>query len=122
MATAGVAFVAELSKEADKQVAALQGQLRTRNKSRGSSLIFSGALEAGHPSEAGKGLAAHKKQLELLATKDAEYGEQDPVAGIGAPRPGGGGFPGPSARLSARDPESRVGARSEFTPPQVFAS
>jgi hypothetical protein len=72
MGTPGVAFVADLSKEADKRVADLQGQLKDAQQIQRFLAVFSGALDAGHPSEAVRVLASHKKQLELLARMDAD--------------------------------------------------
>jgi len=72
MATLGAAFVADLAKDADKQVAALQSQLKDAQQIQRFLAVFSGTLDAGHPSEAVRVLASHKKQLELLARVDAD--------------------------------------------------
>lgn len=72
MATPDVAFVADLSKEADEQVADLQKQLKDAQQIQRFFAVFSGALNAGHPSDGLRVLASHKKQLELLARRDPE--------------------------------------------------
>lgn len=72
MATSDDEFVAELSKEAEKRVSDLQRQLKDAQQLQRFLTVFSNALDAGHPSEAGRVLASHKKQLELLARVDVD--------------------------------------------------
>jgi hypothetical protein len=72
MATPGAVFVADLSREADKQVADLQRQLKDAQQIQRFLAAFSGALSAGHPSEAVRVLASQKKHLELLAMIDPD--------------------------------------------------
>ena len=76
MATPGFAFVAHVSKEADKQVANLQRQLKNAQQIQRFLAVFAGALDADHPSEAVKVLTSHKKQLELLFTTDADTADR----------------------------------------------
>jgi hypothetical protein len=72
MATPGAAFVAELSKQADKQLAELQKRLKETQQIHRFLGSLSGALDAGHPSEAVKILASHKNQLALLTRIDPD--------------------------------------------------
>jgi len=122
MATPGVAFVADLSNEADKQVADLQGQLKDAQQIQRFLADFSGALDAGRPSEAVRVLASHKKQLELLARMDADTASRIQSLGSELRAQVEDGFQDLPRDFPLCDPEGRIGARSEFTPPQVLAS
>lgn len=72
MPTPDVAFLADLSKKAEKHVTELQRQLKDAQQIQRFLGAFSETLDAAHPSEALRVLASHKKQLELLATMNAD--------------------------------------------------
>ena len=72
MATPGAAFVGELSRQSDKQVTDLQKKLKDTQQIQRFLGSLSGALGAGHPSEAARVLNSHKNQLALLTRMDPE--------------------------------------------------
>ena len=72
MASPDAAFVADLSKAAERRVADLQRQLKDAQQIQRLFASLAGALDGGHPSEAIRVLTSSKNQLELLNRMDPD--------------------------------------------------